>query len=55
MKQNSFNDDVKNHFKKMRGYEVDGLVFYCRKDFEYYIRKKIEIELEKEEELSFKR
>jgi hypothetical protein len=41
MKKNLINDDVKDYFKKMRGYEIDGIIFYDKKDLEYYIRKKV--------------
>jgi hypothetical protein len=44
MKQCLINNDVKDFFKKMPSYEVDGIIFYDIKDLKYYILKKMKEE-----------
>jgi hypothetical protein len=38
MKQNLFSNDIKDYFKKFKKYEIDGIIFYDKKDYENYIK-----------------
>ena len=41
MKQNLFSNDIKDFFKRMKSYEINGIIFYDKKDYENYIKNNI--------------